>query len=256
MLHRAVSVQHGLRAEIDRGIEELFDKCAERVGPRELGDLVAEFEVVQNFLHVWREAIEIGLEVCLQLRLARAIAQVAQGKARRVVERLSCGLPKRGVLIGDSRLVEVPLHGEHGLLGRFQHRIQAAKHDHGQDHVTIFAARKEVAKDVVGNAPDEVCDPVEIAVAHACPVLLGLVAGLALGAAAWGAAPLALSRRRSNSSTARTTTTGRPCFSTTTGSDLARSIKRPKPYLASFADMLCMAWPSSESTTVLAILAA
>jgi hypothetical protein len=39
------------------------------------------------------------------------------------------------------------------------------------------------------------------------------------------------------------------------GSDLARSIRRPKPYLASFADMLCMVLPSSESTSFLAILA-
>jgi hypothetical protein len=94
----------------------------------------------------------------------------------------------------------------------------------------------------------EVRDPVQIAVAHALSVLLRFAVRLAPGSFDWNAAPLALTRNRSNSSTASTTTTGRPCLLTTTGSDLAISIRRPKPYLASFADMLCMVLPSSEST--------
>jgi hypothetical protein len=66
---------------------------------------------------------------------------------------------------------------------------------------------------------------------------------LAPGSFDWDVEPLALTRNRSNSSTASTTTTGRPCFLTTTGSDLATSIRRPKPYLASFDDMLCIGCP-------------
>lgn len=46
-----------------------------------------------------------------------------------------------------------------------------------------------------------------------------------------------------------------PCLATNTGSARARSIKRPKPYLASFADMHCMACPCRDQGAVLAILA-
>ena len=52
---------------------------------------------------------------------------------------------------------------------------------------------------------------------------------------------------RLNSSTAITTTTGRPCFSTVTGAACARSIRRPKPYLASFAIMLRVEPPMRRS---------
>lgn len=45
---------------------------------------------------------------------------------------------------------------------------------------------------------------------------------------------------RSYSSTAITTTTGLPCLATATGSTRARSISRPKPYLASFALNVCI----------------
>lgn len=43
--------------------------------------------------------------------------------------------------------------------------------------------------------------------------------------------------RRSYSSVERTTTTGRPCFSIVTGSARAVSKSKPKPFLASFADI-------------------
>src|SRR6185437_272162 len=48
---------------------------------------------------------------------------------------------------------------------------------------------------------------------------------------------------RSYSSTASTTTTARPCFSTVTGSARAVSISRPKLYFASLADSVCMSAP-------------
>lgn len=57
------------------------------------------------------------------------------------------------------------------------------------------------------------------------------------------------------SSTDRTTTTGRPCFSTITGCALAVSMRRPKLYLASFADNVCMISPSKFSTHIMAKMA-
>ena len=59
-------------------------------------------------------------------------------------------------------LVEELLHVEHVLLGRLEHRVEPAQDGHRQDHVAVFAAHVEVAKDVVGDAPDEARDAVEL----------------------------------------------------------------------------------------------
>ena len=65
-----------------------------------------------------------------------------------------------------------------------------------------------------------------------------------------GSLALALSERRSYSSTAITTTTDRPYFSMATGSALARSMSRPKLFLASRADMRCMNHPQPVGATL------
>ena len=62
----------GLRAEVDRRVEELLDQVAEGVGLGERGNLVAELEVVEDVLDVGREAVEVGLEIGLELLLAGA----------------------------------------------------------------------------------------------------------------------------------------------------------------------------------------
>ena len=71
------------------------------------------------------------------------------------------------------RLVERGLHVEHGLLGRLQHRVEAAQHGHRQDDVAVLAAHVEVAQHVVGDAPDEVGDPVELALFHVTQQVAG-----------------------------------------------------------------------------------
>ena len=86
----------GLGLRLIVGVEELLDQRAERVGLREARDLVAELEVVEDVLHVGREAVEVGLEVGLELLLAAARLEVAQRELRGVVERLPGGL--RGAL--------------------------------------------------------------------------------------------------------------------------------------------------------------
>lgn len=65
-------------AEIDVWREELADQGAERIGFREPWDLVAELEILEDVLHIGREAIEVGLEVGLELLLAGARLQIAQ----------------------------------------------------------------------------------------------------------------------------------------------------------------------------------
>jgi hypothetical protein len=72
VLDRAVAVQDRVGAQVDVGREELLDQRAERVGLREPRDLVAELEVLEDVLDVGREAVEVGLEVGLELLLAGA----------------------------------------------------------------------------------------------------------------------------------------------------------------------------------------
>ena len=70
MLDGAVRVQYRVGTQVDLGIKELLDEAPERVGLREARDLVAELEFLKDVLDVWREAVEVGLEVGLELLLA------------------------------------------------------------------------------------------------------------------------------------------------------------------------------------------
>ena len=121
-------------------------------------DLIAELELVQNLLNIRGEAIEISLEVRLQLLPARAGCEVSQAELRGVVERFPGGLAQRGVLIGNASLVELRLHCEHGVLGRLQHRIKTPNHRHRQNDIPILSPDIDVAQDIVGDVPDEIAD--------------------------------------------------------------------------------------------------
>ena len=70
------------------------------------------------------------------------------------------------VLLDDAGLVEGGFHLQDRLLAVLEHRVESAQHRHRQDHVAVLAAHVQVAQDVVGDAPDVVRDPVEVAVAH------------------------------------------------------------------------------------------
>ena len=79
MLDGTVTVEDRLGTKIDIRGEKLFDQRPERVSLGKAWDLIAKFEIVEDFLHVRREAVEIGFKVCLQLLLA------AHGSADREV---------------------------------------------------------------------------------------------------------------------------------------------------------------------------
>ena len=59
------------------------------------------------------------------------------------------------MLFCNACFVEHGLGIENGLFGGFQNGVEAAKHAHGQNNVRVFSSFEEVAKNVVGNAPDE-----------------------------------------------------------------------------------------------------
>jgi hypothetical protein len=154
--HRAhrVVVDAG-RGEIDVRVQELGDQRAQRVGARQRGQLIPELEVLQDVLHVRREAVEVVLEVRQQLLLAGAGFEVTQGEAGGVVEGLPGGLAQCRSLFGDASLVEHLLGVEHGRLGGLQHGVHAPDDAHRQDHVRVLAAPEQVTQDIVGDAPDE-----------------------------------------------------------------------------------------------------
>jgi hypothetical protein len=75
-------------------------------------------------------------------------------------------LAERLILVRDSGLVERGLHVEDRLFGRFENRVEATKDGHRQDDVAVLPANIQVAEDIVRNAPDEVGDPVQLALFH------------------------------------------------------------------------------------------
>jgi hypothetical protein len=166
VFHRAVAVPDRMGAQVDVGRQELFDQAAERVGLREARDLVAELEVVENLLDVGREAVQVGLEIGLEVLLAGAGLEVPQSEPGGVVEGLAGRLTHSRILVDDPRRVEGSLHVEDGLLGRFEHRVQPPQHRHREDHVAVLAAHVEVPQHVVGDPPDEIRDPVELDLLH------------------------------------------------------------------------------------------
>ena len=89
---RAVAVEHGLGLRLMSGSRNFSISVPSASALRESRDLVAELEVVEDVLHVRREAVEVGLEVGLELLLAGAGPQVAQRELRGVVEGLAGGL--------------------------------------------------------------------------------------------------------------------------------------------------------------------
>ena len=126
MPHRAVGVQYRVWAQVDVGRRQLLDQRAQGVGSGQARDLVAELEVVENILHVGREAVEISLEVGGELLAAGAGSEIAQGESGGVVEGLAGGLSQGRVLFNDARGVESALHAKDGLLAVFQHCVEAA----------------------------------------------------------------------------------------------------------------------------------
>jgi hypothetical protein len=88
-LDRAVAIQYRLWAEVDVRRQQFLDQRAERVRLRQAWDLVAELELLEDVLDVRRKAVQVRLEVGLELLLLAAGLQVSERERRRVVKGLS-----------------------------------------------------------------------------------------------------------------------------------------------------------------------
>jgi hypothetical protein len=60
-------------------------------------------------------------------------------------------------------LVQELLAIQHGVLGGIEHGVEATQHGEWQDHVAVLTAHLHVAQPVICDAPDEVSDPLELA---------------------------------------------------------------------------------------------
>jgi hypothetical protein len=129
---RAVRINHGQRAQVDRGIEKLLDHVTKDIGIDKSRNLISELEFVQDFFNVRREAIKMRLKVSAELLGLYAGAQIAQQKWSAVVERLTGCLPKRSILVCDARLVQAFFHIQDSLLCGFKHGVQAPDNGHRQ----------------------------------------------------------------------------------------------------------------------------
>ena len=60
VLHRAVAVQNGIRAEVDVRRKKPFDESAKGISLGQARKLVAKLEVLQDFLYIGREPVHLG----------------------------------------------------------------------------------------------------------------------------------------------------------------------------------------------------
>ena len=128
-----VLVLHRLGAQVHSRRRKLFDQGPKRVALAEPGDLIPELEVVEDLLRVRGKPVEVGFEVCLELRLAGPCPEVAQRELRSVVESLSRRLAQGGVLVDHASAVKHFFHVQDVLLGAFKHDIEPAQHRCGQE---------------------------------------------------------------------------------------------------------------------------
>ena len=148
-------------AEVDIPADKLLDDRSENIGLDHGRDLVAELELLQNFLHVRGEAVQIGFKIRLELLACRTSSQIAQAEGRCVAEGLAGGIAKRTPLVGDPCAVQHFLHVQDLLLGVLQHSVQAADDRHGQNDIAVLAAHIHISQAIIGDAPDEVGNCIE-----------------------------------------------------------------------------------------------
>ena len=148
--------------------QEPFDKGVERAAGREAGYLVSELELLQDVLDVWREPVQVGVEVVSELLLRGGVPEVPQCERGGVEELLPGRLLKGTCLIGDSCFVKPLLFFKDLLLSGFEHGVEPADDGHGKYHVPVLATDVEVPEYGVGSVPNEVGDGGELTVLHEC----------------------------------------------------------------------------------------
>ena len=129
------------------------------------GDGGAVVEVLDDFLHRWREAIDVRAEVGLQQRMVFFI-DLAQRPVGGVRERRQLGVDLQVFhQLGERVLGELGPLGQHfgtfGIAPGQQHAFEPPDDDDGQDDALVFI-RLELATQALGGFPDFVGEVVEL----------------------------------------------------------------------------------------------
>ena len=129
-------------------------------------DLVAEIELGDDLGDVRAEAVEVVIEV--RLELGGITEQALEGELGGVVKDLAGRFPEAvGIEKGHARLVFLELHlSQHGFLGVFQQAVDPAEDEHRENDIAAFPADEDVAEAVVRDGPDEGDDFIVSGVIH------------------------------------------------------------------------------------------
>ena len=150
-----LDVADPVRVQVDPG--HRLDDGIEAVARIELLDLVAELELLEDAPCRVGEAVDVGDEIG---RDVLAVAQqLLESVGADVVEGLLAALPDHagqqagnGVFRGTGG-DQARVFGQHRILGRLQHAIEAAQHDHRQHDQPVLRRAVRPAQ-AVGDLPD------------------------------------------------------------------------------------------------------
>ena len=127
---------------------ELFHHTVQTVILVHLLNLLLEFQIIENYLHIGREALDIADEVLSNI--VTVIQQPGQGKFAGVVEGVAgCFLQQCS---GQFRIRLVLV--DNGLLGICKRTFKAAQDDHGNDNILVFIGGIGTAQGI-GDGPHQ-----------------------------------------------------------------------------------------------------
>ena len=144
---------HWVRTEVDVRRYKFFNDCAEDVCLDHSVDLIAELELLQDLLHIWRETIKICFKVRFQCLLLRTAGKVSQTERRCIAKSLSHHVAQCRPLVIDTCCIQLFLHIQDSLFTVLQKSIQTPDDRHRQDHITVLAAHINITQAVVCDTP-------------------------------------------------------------------------------------------------------
>ena len=144
---------HRVRTEVNIRRYKFFNDCTEDICLDHSVDLIAELELLQDLLYIWRETIKICFKVRFQCLLLRTAGKVAQTERRCIAKSLSRHVAQCRPLVIDTCCIQLFLHIQDSLFTVLQKSIQTPDDRHRQDHITVLAAHINITQAVVCDTP-------------------------------------------------------------------------------------------------------
>ena len=122
-----LQIGNHIRVQVGLAGGELLDDNVEDTLVGHGGDLAVKLELFQNVLDIFREAVQIVSEICLDV--VWVVQQPLKGELAGVIKRLAGGVAQQHIPHGEI------LHGlelfQHCILGIGQNTVKAADHREG-----------------------------------------------------------------------------------------------------------------------------